>query len=455
MSSNELTGEGHSSQSSQAASESASAQPSSPQAPSPQAPSPQAPAPQAPAPQAPSPQAPSPQAQHDERASRSDNPAQDFERPLSYAELRRFLGLISLMAVTYVLIRAIAPTLILFTVVFMLAMVLNPMVTAMERRGIKRAPAVVIIMLLLVGILIGVGMLVVPAVLDEINVLAQHAPGYWETIRAQTQHLTQRYPALDRFLPEIQQLQDSSAFDMSRLSTYAQQILTYTFGLVGAIFGLVVAILLLVFTLLNPKPLVSGFLRAVPERHREASVRALERTQGQMTAWARATLINGVITGITTGVLLAIIGVQPALVFGVLAFFGEFVPNIGPIVAAAPALFVALGMGPAKLGQALLAILFVQQVESNLLVPFVMGRSMELHPATIIFFALAMGSVLGIVGAILAVPTAAIVKILFDEFYARPQRTSREALDERAGDLVAGRFDEPDSKPNQAKNETS
>ena len=389
---------------------------------------------------------PSPQAQRDERASRGDDPAQDFERPLSYAELRRFFGLIALMAVTYLLVRAIAPTLILFLVVFLLAMVLNPLVTALERRGVKRGLAVVLILLGLVGILVGVGMLVIPAVLDEVNTLAEQAPKYWETIRAQSQQLTQRYPALDRFLPGIQELQDSSAFDMSRLSVYAKQILSYTFGLVGAIFGLIVAILLLVFTLLNPKPLVSGFLRAVPERHREASVRVLERTQGQMTAWARATLINGMITGVSTGLLLTLVGVQPALVFGVMSFFGEFVPNIGPLVAAAPALFVALGMGTTKFGLALAAILFVQQVESNLLVPFVMGRSMELHPATIIFFALAMGSLLGIVGAILAVPTAAIVKILFDEFYARPQRASREELDARAGDLVAGRFEEPDQE---------
>ena len=397
--------------------------------------------------------APSPQARRDERASWGDNPAQDFERPLSYAELRRFFGLILLMAVTYLLIRAIAPTLILFTVVFLLAMVLNPMVTAMERRGIKRGPAVVIIMLSLVGILVGVGMLVVPAILDEVNVLAQKAPQYWKAIHAQSESWMQRYPALDGLLPELDQLQDSSAFDMSRLSGYATQILTYTFGLVGAIFGFVIAILLLVFTLLNPKPLVSGFLRAVPERHRETSVRVLERTQDQMTAWARATLINGLITGVSTGVLLTLVGVQPSLVFGVLAFFGEFVPNIGPLVAAAPALFVALGMGMSTFGWAVAAILFVQQVESNLLVPVVMGRSMELHPATIIFFALAMGSLLGIVGAILAVPTAAIVKILFDEFYARPQRASRETLDARAGDLVAGRFEVPDEKPDQEQND--
>jgi putative permease len=179
----------------------------------------------------------------------------------------------------------------------------------------------------------------------------------------------------------------------------------------------------------------------VPERHREASGRSLARTQEQMTAWAKATLINGAITGLSTGLLLHFIGVQPALVFGVLAFFGEFVPNIGPLIASVPALFVALGIGPNKFAFALAAIIFVQQIESNLLVPFIMGRSMQLHPVTIVFFALAMGSLLGVVGAILAVPAAAITNIFWDEFYLQPQRhrsASLEQVEERANDLVAG-----------------
>ena len=203
-----------------------------------------------------------------------------------------------------------------------------------------------------------------------------------------------------------------------------------------------IALLLLIFTLSSPQPLVGGFLAAVPERHREAAGRSLARVQEQMTAWAKATLINGVITGVSTGLLLHFIGVQPALVFGVLAFFGEFVPNIGPLITSIPALFVALGMGTDKFLLALGAILFVQQVESNLLVPFIMGRSMQLHPVTIVFFALAMGALLGVAGAILAVPAAAITKILWDEFYLQPQRRRSFGLDnieERANDLVAGR----------------
>lgn len=361
---------------------------------------------------------------------------------LSYAGLRRFFFLVVAVLGGAVLLQAIAPTLLLFTVVFLLAMVLNPLVSGLEKRGVKRGLAVLLIILSLLGTVVLLGFLIVPPMLQEINHLAEKAPDYWKNIRLQSEALNARYPALDRLTPELEKLQQGGGLEPAKIGSWAARILSYTFGLVGAIFGGVIALLLLVFTLSTPQPLVAGFLAAIPERHREASGRSLARVQEQMSAWAKATLINGLITGVSTGLLLHFIGVQPALVFGMLAFFGEFVPNIGPLIASVPALFVALGMGTDKFALALVAIIFVQQVESNLLVPFIMGRSMQLHPVTIVFFALAMGSLLGVVGAILAVPAAAIAKVLWDEFYLQPQRlrsSSLEQVEERADDLVAGR----------------
>jgi putative permease len=371
---------------------------------------------------------------------RAQKELRDYDPPLSYGDLRRFFGLVAMVAVGYLLLEAVAATLILFAVVFLLALLLNPLVAALEKRRCKRPLAVVLIIVLLLGSVVGAGALVVPPILDEVNGLAERAPTLWKSIEKQSQSLEQRYPALDKYLPELDKLQETRIIDPSRLTGYLQRVLSYTFGVVGALFGGLIALLLLVFTLLNPKPLVVGALSAIPERHREASARSLARLQVQMTAWARATLINGVLTGVSTGLLMHLIGVKPALVFGVLAFFGEFVPNVGPLVASAPALFVALGEGTNTFGLALAAVLFVQQVESNLLVPFIMGRSMELHPVTIVFFAVAMGSILGVVGAILAVPAAALAKILIDEFYLRPQKDALAATEQAAGDIVACRY---------------
>ena len=85
----------------------------------------------------------------------------------------------------------------------------------------------------------------------------------------------------------------------------------------------------------RPRPdavLVTGDLALIPERHRDKAQRTLIRMMDQMTAWARGVAINGVITGASTGILLWAVGVQPAFVFGVLAFFGEFLPNIPKLI---------------------------------------------------------------------------------------------------------------------------
>jgi predicted PurR-regulated permease PerM len=366
--------------------------------------------------------------------SASDNPADDV-RPLSYGDLRRFLGLVATLAIAALLIGALGPTLLLFAVVFLLAMVLNPLVTGLEKRGLKRGLAVMLVMFSLIGIVAMLLFLVVPPLLEEINRLVQKVPVYSERIQAQVEQLSNRYPSIDRAVPKPEVLIETLRSQATRVTPW---LLASTLGVVGAIFGLVVALLLLIFILSNPQPIVAGLLSVVPNRHREATRRSMARMMHQMTAWSRATLINGLITGVSTGILLQLVGVRPALVFGVLAFFGEFVPNIGPLVASVPALFVALGTSPQTAGMALIAILFVQQIESNVLVPFIMGKSMELHPVAIVFFALAMGSLFGVVGAVLAVPTAALVRILLDEFYLRPRRAELAGVQDEANQIICG-----------------
>src|SRR5205823_6666596 len=102
-------------------------------------------------------------------------------------------------------------------------------------------------------------------------------------------------------------------------------------------------------------------------------------------------------------------------------------------------LFLALSMGATKFWLALAVILVVYQVELNLLVPVVLGKEMRLHPVNILFFTLAMGTLFGILGAILAVPAAALVQIVIDEFYLRPRHLNYAQIDRAAAALVEGR----------------
>ena len=356
--------------------------------------------------------------------------------PITFPELRRWLGLVVLLVLFAVLIWALESTLLLFAVVFLVAMVLNPLVAALEKRGLKRPLAVALLLLIVLAVMGLAVFLVMPPLLDQIGEFTRRVPEYAARLQAQFNALALRYPVLQQALPPVDRIATTAGAQAPGVASF---LLRSTFGIVGALVGVSVAILLLAFVLSNPRPLVVRYLELVPDRHRDAARRSLARLLIQMKAWAKGVMINGAITGLSTGLLMWWIGVQPALVFGAFAFLGEFIPNIGPVIMALPALFVAASMDASTFGLALLAILFVQQVETNLLVPFILGKEMDLNPVSILFFTLAMGSLFGLAGAILAVPAAALTKILLDEFYVRPRRIDRAAIEAQAAQIVSGR----------------
>ncbi len=369
-------------------------------------------------------------------------------RVMPYEDLRRFFFLILGFAAAALLLASLGKVVMLFVVVFFLAAILNPVVVWFTERAFPRGLAVVVVMLGLIGTLVGVGFLVVPPIIEQTSELSKNSDKYSRNIATQFQALTDRFPQLESVLPEkVQQADDikevgkalSPQFE-DLIKSNSRNLTNFALNAVrataGAVITFLLALLLTTFVLLNPAPLISGFLCAVPTRYRGAAGRSIARIEGQMLGWIRATIINGFITGVSTGLILYFLGVQPALVFGALAFFGEFIPNVGPFIAAVPALFVAAGMGAQTFLFTALAILFVQQVESNLLVPFIMGKQLELHPFSIIFFALAFGTLFGLAGAILAVPAASVVKVLFDEFYLKPNAVPEPAIRDRCQTLV-------------------
>lgn len=353
--------------------------------------------------------------------------------PLSYRGARQLLALVVLLVIVALILRALESVLLLFAIVFLVAMVLNPIVVWLERHRFPRGVAVALVIL---GLLVVAGTVVlfaIPPLARQINSLVQNAPHVWDGIRARMDALGQRYPAIRNALPQTDEIISRIA---DAAGTVGNILLRSTIGFVGGVLSIALAILLLFFVLVNPEPLVAFYLALAPARFREQAKRTLARLMHQMVMWARGVAINGAITGISIGVLLWLIGVQPALMFGAFAFLGEFLPNVGAFFVSIPILFVALSMGATKFWLALGVILLVYQVELNFLVPFVLGKEMRLHPVNILFFTLAMATSFGILGAILAVPAAALVQIMIDELYIKPRQLDKTAIQREAAALV-------------------
>jgi len=358
------------------------------------------------------------------------------DTPLSYRGAWRIVWLVFLLIVVFLILRALQPVILLFALVFLLAMVLNPIVVWLEKRHVPRFASVILLIFALIAVTTTIILFAIPPLTRQVQELVRSAPSMWQGIRSRIESVTQSYPEVREALPRTDEIAAKAG---AAAGTVGNILLRSTIGLVGGVASTVLALLLLVFVLANPRPLVAAYLALAPDRYREQAHRTLTRLMRQMTAWARGVAINGVITGLSIGVLLWLVGVQPALMFGVFAFLGEFLPNIGAFLVSIPILLVALSLGATKFWLALGVIVLVYQVELNVLVPGVLGKEMRLHPVNILVFTLATATLFGLLGVFLAVPAAALVQIIIDEFYLQPRKVNYAALDREAAALVEGK----------------
>ena len=356
--------------------------------------------------------------------------------PLSYYGARRIVWLVFLLIIVWLILRGLQDVILLFALVFLLAMVLNPIVVWLEKRHVPRFVSVILLILTLVAITATIVIFAIPPLARQTQELVRSAPTVWQGIRIRIESLTKNYPAVREALPRTEEIAGKVG---AAAGTVGNILLRSTLGLVGGVATFVLTVLLLVFVLANPRPLVAAYLALAPDRYRAQAHRTLAQLMRQMTAWARGVAINGVITGLSIGVLLWLIGVQPALIFGVFAFLGEFLPNIGAFLVAIPILLIALSLGATKFWLALGVIVLVYQVELNVLVPGVLGKEMRLHPVNILFFTLATGTMFGLLGVVLAVPAAALFQIAIDEFYLRPRKPDYAAIDREAAAVIEGK----------------
>jgi predicted PurR-regulated permease PerM len=185
----------------------------------------------------------------------------------------------------------------------------------------------------------------------------------------------------------------------------------------GGVFGLISILLLTFYILMDSERVFDVFVRLFPRRDRNRVSAIGELVAVKISAWLGGQMLLGLIIGTMSAIGFFFMGVPYFFVLAVIAGIGEMIPMVGPLLSAIPAVLVALTVSPG-LGLAVAGFCWaLQLVENNVLVPKVMGETVGLSAVTVII-SLAIGSeLLGFVGALLAVPTAAIIQVLFEELY--------------------------------------
>ena len=291
----------------------------------------------------------------------------------------------------------------------------SPLVGMIERkssgkRRIPRALAILAIYVVIIGAVVAVGLMVIPPLIEQGKDLWSRAPGLFNDLQRTLIRYRLMSPSNRSTLAEAVQ---------SGPAKGAEGAISTVFGaltsVVGGVFGLVTILILSFYLLIEGRSQFEYVVRFVPERSRGRFVAAAQHSVQKVSAWLGAQFILAGVMGLFAAVGLALMGVPYFYVVALIAALGETVPIVGPVVAGVSAVVVALSVS-GRLALMVGAYFFaLHQLESNILVPKIMEKRVGVSPVTVIIALLIGGELWGLLGAVLAIPTAAILAVIVDE----------------------------------------
>lgn len=318
-------------------------------------------------------------------------------------------GGIALAVGGLILIWLLAWPLTLLLIAIIIAQALMPVVGWLER-WLPRTLATIAVYLVLVGTAATLGWIILPGMIDQGQLLVRDAP---EVIAQIREWMRSMDPAgVDRVAAALE----------SQVRRFGDTLLSAPVTIVSSIINIVLVIFMSAYWVIATPTLHRFALSLFPEEHRPRVDDVMQDMGRTMGGFVRGTVIDSVIVGILTWIGLTLIGVQYPLLLAVIQGFGELVPMVGPIIAAIPAIAVALLESPQ---QAIIVVIFfvvLQQVESNLLVPVIMRHEADVPPL-LSLIAIPVGSVLGgLVGALVAIPLLGAARVLVVRVMAPAER---------------------------------
>jgi predicted PurR-regulated permease PerM len=289
----------------------------------------------------------------------------------------------------------------------------------MEERG---APRVLAILLAYAGVMIIVLSILlygIPRLVNQLHTLVYMLPSYTDQVEAYVQYIQTSYYSTE--LPEgIRQAIDQQ---IAVIEANLQQILVNTveaiINLIGYSINFILAPVLAFYILKDIDNFKSKIDKWLPERHFTDIWQLARQINVVLIRFIRGHLILVAIIGFMIASAMALLGLEYAVMLGIIAGIAELIPYFGPIIGAVPAVAIGLTYSKIMAVKVILAILIVQQIEGNFLAPKILGQSVGLHPLFIILVLLAGAELYGVVGMLLAVPVAAIFRIILSFLYQK------------------------------------
>jgi predicted PurR-regulated permease PerM len=318
---------------------------------------------------------------------------------------KTIVTLVLLIASLWLLIR-LWPVLLVVVAALVVAGTLSPAVRWLEEKRVRRGAGIALVFATFFILALLVAAITVPALVSQATALLDHEPA----LRARLvnllagSHLTTPLAHWLRGL-KIDALPGTLGVTALDFSVRVFAIAAYSLS----------ALFLALYVMIDRDRLRGGLYAVVPRSHHVRLSRIVMSLETIVGAYIRGQMLTSLLMAVFTFVLLTACGVENALALAVFAGLADVLPYIGPLLSVGPAFLAALSRGPAVAAVVLVLMLAYEELESRVLIPRIYGRALRLPASVVMFALLAGGTLMGILGALLALPVAAAVMMLIEE----------------------------------------
>lgn len=318
----------------------------------------------------------------------------------------------NVLPVIFTILKVISP----FFVGFIIAWLLNPLVNKLQEKGVKRSLGVVIVFLLLLVIIYLFCLAVIPTLIEQINEMVKMIPDFMKDAKEVIDKVFLKLTNttnIDMTETKVEFIHYLEEFAKGLATDLPTKVLNIVQGLISGVGKFLIGMVIGFYLLFNFNTLGEHFTSIVPKKFRADAEHLLTSVSEVLSKFVNGTLLVSLMLFVISVIGFEIIGLNAAVLFAFFCAVTNIIPYVGPYIGGIPAVLVGFSQSPLIGILTLVFIVLVQGIEGNFLHPYIIGKTMDLHPVTIVISLLIFEHFFGIIGMIIATPLVAIVKIIY------------------------------------------
>jgi predicted PurR-regulated permease PerM len=331
--------------------------------------------------------------------------------------IKKVLVAITLLAIIIYLAYLFGEIIAMLIISLLIAMIFNPIVDFLEKRGLQRFLSVLSVFILTGVLIFSLLSFLLPKVVDQFNELGLALTP--DNIKSLISHIEQNLKSIFPFLNSVHLADKIVTFIQNIIFGWVNNISNILSSIVSVVAILVIVPFMTFFILKDNRVLIKGIVNIMPNKYFEVSYSVIKKITKELSRFVRGWILDASLVGLMSGFGLALLGIQNAASIGLIAGVGHLIPYFGPIIGGIPAIIISLIQfgNFSMLPNILLLFIIVYTFDNGFIQPNIFSKNTDLHPLVIIILILIGSELLGIFGMLIAVPTATVVRTATREIY--------------------------------------